>query len=109
MGRNRINLYDKNLISVEVTKSGGHGPFAPLLFLCPCVMTIYSHFSNCSVICCTDALLSDNEKCPVFHDMGIGTIYGVHLYQGHVYTCIDSAAIIMNSLQVLCLKECESC
>ena len=29
-------------------------------------MTVYSHFSSC--ICCTDDLLSDDEKCPVFHD-----------------------------------------
>ena len=32
------------------------------------VITIYSQFNNYSVICCTDALLSDDEKCPKFHD-----------------------------------------
>ena len=32
------------------------------------VMIVNSHFSNCSVICCTDDLLPNHKKCPVFHD-----------------------------------------
>ena len=50
------------------------------------------HFSNYSCICCTDALLSDGDKCPAFHS---GTIYNVHINQVCAYACVDSVAIIV--------------
>ena len=65
------------------------------------VMTVYSHFGNCSVTCCTDALLLNDEKCPAFYYWYYVRIYSVHLYQVRIYTCIDTAAIIMTTLQII--------
>ena len=34
----------------------------------------------------------------------MGIIYSVHFYQVHMYTCVDSAAIIMTTLQVIIMS-----
>ena len=72
------------------------------------VITVNSHFSNRSVICCTDALLPNHKKCPVFHDGQLLSTVCIYIRYVIIYACVDIAAITMTTLQVICQQECES-
>ena len=69
-------------------------------------MIFYSHFSNCSFICCTNALLS-MMRSVLYFVMGILSSYSIHInnvYQVCIYTCVDSATItVMTTSQVIYL------